>query len=61
MFCSSLLAPAEQVRKLLMLKIAIVENEAEQIELLRGYIARYSEEKGEKCHVTAYPNGLEFI
>ena len=44
-----------------MLKIAIVENEAEQTELLRGYIARYSEEKGEKCHVTAYPNGLEFI
>ena len=44
-----------------MLKIAIVENEAEQVELLRGYVARYSDESGQKCRVFVYPNGLEFI
>ena len=45
----------------MMLKIAVVENEPEQAELLRGYIARYSEESGVKCNVTAYPDGLDFI
>ncbi len=44
-----------------MLKIAVVENEADQAELLRGYISKYSEEKNVKCHVVTYPNGLEFI
>lgn len=29
-----------------MIKIAIVENETEQAELLRGYVERYSAEKG---------------
>lgn len=32
-----------------MLKVAIVENEEEQAELLRGYVSRYCEEAGEKC------------
>ena len=45
----------------LMLKIAIVENEPEQADLLSGYIARYSQESGIKCQVITFSNGLEFI
>ena len=41
-----------------MLKIAIVENEEEQSELLRGYIARYCDETGEKCGVLSIRTGL---
>lgn len=44
-----------------MLKVAIVENEEEQAELLRGYVSRYCEETGEKCQVSVFTNGLEFI
>lgn len=44
-----------------MLKVAIVENEEEQAELLRGYVSRYCEETGEKCRVSVFINGLEFI
>ena len=44
-----------------MLKIAIVENEPEQADLLSGYIARYSQESGIKCQVVTFSNGLEFI
>lgn len=41
-----------------MLKVAIVENEEEQAELLRGYVSRYCEEAGEKCQVSVFTNGL---
>lgn len=44
-----------------MLKIAIVENEDDQANLLRGYVMRYAEEKGVKCGVKIYSNGLDFI
>lgn len=44
-----------------MLKIAVVENEPEQAELLRGYVERYSEERQEKCQVVTFPNGLDFL
>ena len=44
-----------------MLKIAIVENEEDQAGLLRGYAMRYAEEKGIKCGVKIYSNGLDFI
>ena len=50
-----------QGKTIIMLKIAIVENEADQAELLRGYVMRYAEESGVKCQAVIYSNGLEFI
>lgn len=44
-----------------MLKIAIVENEREQTELLQGYVDRYAYENDVRCQVTLYENGLDFI
>lgn len=44
-----------------MIKIAIVENETEQAELLRGYVERYSAEKGINCRAFVYENGLDFL
>ena len=44
-----------------MLKIAIVEDENAQTQLMRDYIARYGREKDVKCSVTTFGNGLDFI
>lgn len=44
-----------------MIKIAIVENETEQAELLRCYVERYSAEKGINCQAFVYENGLDFL
>ena len=44
-----------------MLKIAIVENEQDQSELLRRYAERYAYEHGIRCQVVAYENGLDLI
>lgn len=44
-----------------MLKIAIVENEREQRELLQGYVDRYACERDVRCQVALYENGLDFI
>lgn len=44
-----------------MLKIAIVENEADQAELLNGYVMRYAAENDVKCSTVIYSDGLDFI
>lgn len=50
-----------QAGEMRMLKIAIVENETEQAELLMGYMKRYSEERGITCNASVYADGLDFI
>lgn len=44
-----------------MYKIAIVEDDAASRALLREYIERFSQEKGETCKAEEFCNGLEFI
>lgn len=44
-----------------MVKIAIVEDEKEQSELLRSFAEKYCNEKNEECQITQYPNGLDFV
>lgn len=44
-----------------MLKVAIVENESEQSELLAGYVARYARESGEECAAVTFVSGLDFL
>lgn len=44
-----------------MLKIAIVDNDREQIDRLSGFVKRYSEEKDEPCVCTTYTSGIDFI
>lgn len=44
-----------------MLKVAIVENEPEQAELLAGYVRRYAAENGEECSAVIWLSGLDFV
>lgn len=44
-----------------MLKIAVVENEADQAEELRRYISQYALESGEPCACSVFLNGLDFL
>jgi hypothetical protein len=40
------------------MKIAIVENDAEQVVRFIGHIKKYSAESGEDCGVVAFGNGI---
>ena len=44
-----------------MIKIAIVEDEFSQTELMREYVARYCKEKNIKYSITTFGNGLDFV
>ena len=44
-----------------MLKIAIVEDEKDQSEILKKCIERYSIENGEECQVSFFSNGIDFL
>lgn len=43
------------------MKIAIVENDAEQVVRFIGHIKKYSAESGEDCGVVAFGNGIDFL
>lgn len=44
-----------------MLKIAVVENDEDQIERLTDYIERYAKESGEECNVVTFRDGIDFV
>ncbi len=44
-----------------MLKIAVVENEADQAEELKRYISQYALENGEPCDCSIFLNGVDFL
>lgn len=44
-----------------MIKIAIVENEQGEAALMKEYIERYCREKEQRCSVSVFSNGLDFI
>lgn len=44
-----------------MIRIAIVEDEPRQVDLLKSYLERYKAEKGEEFVCNSFANGLDFI
>ncbi len=44
-----------------MLKIAVVENEADQAEELKRYISQYALENAEPCDCSVFLNGVDFL
>ena len=44
-----------------MIKIAIVEDSAEDAEMLNGYCCRYAEEKKKQFNIEVYNNGFDFM
>lgn len=44
-----------------MIRVGIVEDEAEQADLLEGYLARYGGERGEQFQVTRLPDGMDLV
>ncbi|MCD8295603.1 MAG: LytTR family DNA-binding domain-containing protein [Clostridia bacterium] len=44
-----------------MLKIAVVENEADQAEEIKRYISRYAADSGEPCDCSVFLNGVDFL
>lgn len=44
-----------------MIKIAIVEDEKESAELLKGYIDRYCKENGEEAQVVSFSDGIDLV
>ena len=44
-----------------MIRIGLVEDEAEQADLLEGYLARYGRERGEQFQVTRLPDGMDLV
>lgn len=44
-----------------MIRIAIVEDEQEQVQLIRAYLTKYEQEKGVAFGVSVFDNGLKFL
>ncbi|MCR5403033.1 MAG: LytTR family DNA-binding domain-containing protein [Butyrivibrio sp.] len=44
-----------------MVKVCIVEDEADQAQLLKNYIEHYSSESGEEFHITCLPDGIDLV
>lgn len=46
---------------MVMVRIAIVEDEKEYVQILYGYLKRYEEQNGAAFHITAFGDGLDIV